>query len=128
MYKIIFSCALALLLSSCAKNYSVSTNLDKKNFQEYFSAAKVKIYQSEAQFPGRYRFVGLVEGQDCQVKAHHAAPDEINARTDARKKAYLQSANAVIFTGCTAVEAKECSALLVCYAKAYQLETNHHEQ
>jgi len=93
----------------------------------------VTIYQSEEQITKRYKFIGLVEGEDCQLKVHHAAPDEINARTNARKQAFERKANAIIFTGCATIDAtsangqpqkKHCLSTLVCYGKAYQLYTN----
>ena len=111
-----------VLISSCG-SYSVSTNLDKQRFKDYFSPTEVKIYQNEQEFTDKHQFIGLVEGQDCQIKAHHAAPDEINARTQARKQAYNQEANAVIFTTCVDIESQQCTKLLVCYAKAYQVST-----
>jgi len=113
----------AALLGGCSSQYNVSTNLDEENFREYFSPARVRIFQNEQEFPGDHRYVGLVEGQDCQIKPHHAAPNKINARTEARRQAYDKNANAVIFTGCTDIESQVCTRLLVCYAKAYQVIT-----
>lgn len=123
---------LALLLISCNSNYSVSTNLDNGNFKDYFSPSNVIIYQSEQEIINRYKFIGLVEGEDCQLKAHHAIPDEINARTNARKVAFQRQANAIVFTGCALIDStistqtpqeKQCLSTLVCYGKAYQVET-----
>jgi len=129
---------IAGLLTSCSNNY-VSTNLDKNNFNDYFSASVVKIVDSEKDFSGRYQYIGAVEGQDCQVKAHHAAPDKINARTQARQQAFNMDANAVVFSGCAVLEqaqlaqlnsqgskvsnnAQQCHAIVICYAKAYVIE------
>lgn len=123
----------AVLLISCNSNYTVSTNLDRTNFQDYFSPSKVVIYQSEKDISQRYKFIGLVEGEDCQLKAHHAAPDKINARTNARKQAFKQQANAIIFTGCATIDAamlsqspekQQCLSTLICYGKAYQVDNN----
>ncbi|WDE14506.1 rcsF protein [Thalassomonas haliotis] len=111
----------AALLAGCSSQYKVSTNLDEENFRDYFSPTRVKIYQNEQEFPGDYRYIGLVEGQDCQLKAHHAVPDEINARSGARRQAVQKNANAVIFTGCADIESARCVSLRVCYAKAYQV-------
>ena len=81
--------------------------------------------------PEHYQFISAVEGQDCQTKPHHALPDEINARTEARRQAFNKKANAVIFTGCAALDqeqlaqlgnsndAKQCHAIIICYAKAF---------
>jgi RcsF protein len=126
------------LTVSCSNRY-VSTNLDKDNFNQYFSASNVKIYKSENDFPGQYHYIGAVEGQDCQVKPHHAQPDEINARTQARQKAFSLQANAIVFTACTLLtqeqllqlsesnDAKQCNSLVVCYGKAYAVDTATNE-
>ncbi len=133
MIKKLFVTPVLILLSSCSNHY-VSTNLDKENISDYFSAANVKIYNSEQEFNARYQFIGAVEGQDCQIKAHHAAPDEINARTQARLQAFEKQANGVVFSGCALLtqeelaqlnnsnDAKQCHAIVICYAKAYAIE------
>lgn len=119
--------ALSILLSSCSSNFTTRTNLDAKNFSDYFSPSKVSIITSINDLEGEYKYLGLVEGEDCQKKQHHAKPDEINARTQARKKAYKLNANAIIFTGCAQLNkeatSKQCVSATVCYAQAYLLET-----
>jgi len=121
---------LTIILASCSNNY-VATNLDKENFNEYFSPAKVKIYETEQSISTQYQLIGVVEGQDCQKKPHHAAPDKINARTQARQQAFDKNANAVVFTGCVELtpeqlahlgdsnDAQQCYAIIICYAKAF---------
>ncbi|MBL4940601.1 MAG: rcsF protein [Colwellia sp.] len=123
-----------VIITACSNNY-VSTNLDKVNFNQYFSASKVKIYHSEKDINARYQFISGVEGQDCQIKPHHAAPNEINARTQARRQAFDQHANGVVFSGCAVLaqeqlaqqsnsnDAQQCHAIVICYAKAYAIET-----
>tara|TARA_R110001583_G_C5603795_1_gene404738 strand:- start:685 stop:1110 length:426 start_codon:yes stop_codon:yes gene_type:complete len=124
----------ATFIASCSNNY-VSTNLDKENFSDYFSASNVKIYKSEQDINARYQFIGSVEGQDCQIKAHHALPDEVNARTQARQQAFDIKANAVVFSSCALLsqeqlaqlshsnDAQQCHAIVICYAKAYAVES-----
>ena len=116
----------AIALTGCSTHYTLSTNLDKENFKSYFSPVQVKIVASESDLTGRYKLIGLVEGQDCQAKPHHAKPDKIAARTQARRHAFEQKSNAVIFTGCALINddqaSKQCHATIVCYAKAYQVE------
>ena len=116
----------ALLTPSCAKINDISTNLDRENFKNYFSPSKVKIVASEKDFIGKYKFLALVEGESCQEKVHHAPPNEIDARTEARKKAYKLEANAIIFSQCVMIEedkaAKYCVASTVCYGRAYKVE------
>jgi len=110
-----------LLLSNCASHYEASTNLDRENFVQYFAPAKVKIYQSEQEIKGQYIEVGRVEGEDCQAKAHLAKPDEVIARTDARRKAYNQGANAIVFSGCATVTTKQCVSQTICYGRTFKV-------
>jgi RcsF protein len=122
------------LITSCNSRH-VSTNFDKENFSDYFSASKVKIYEQEKDIKTRHNYIGVVEGHDCQIKPHHAAPDEINARTQARRQAFEQQANAVVFTGCALLtseqlaklnnsnDAQQCHAIVICYAKAFAVES-----
>lgn len=123
-----------ILITSCSSRH-VSTNVDKENFSDYFSASKVKIYKQEKEITTRYKYIGVVEGQDCQIKPHHAAPDEINARTQARHQAFEKQANGVIFTGCALLpskklaqlnnssDAQQCHAIVICYARAFVIES-----
>ena len=114
---------LTSILVGCTGNYTFESNVKADNAQEYFSASKVKIYTDEQAFGASYQYVGLVEGEDCQKEQHLAAPDPINARTQARQTAYLQKANAIIFTSCVDIETKHCIAQVVCYGKAYRVAT-----
>lgn len=113
-------------ITSCANIDNISTNLDKENFDNYFAPSKVKILSSESELDSNSRLLGIVEGEDCQAKAHFAEPDEINARTQARGKAYELGANAIIFTGCANIipeNNKQCVAIKLCYGKAYLVES-----
>lgn len=129
-----------MLISACASRYSVSTNLDNENFKNYFSPTKVVIYKDEQAMLAqsnsandakkkKYHYLGAVEGEDCQAKEHHQAPDEINARTNARRTAFELGANAIIFSGCALIENneadKQCIATIVCYGKAYRISANN---
>jgi RcsF protein len=131
----VFIIVLITLLIGCSAN-NVSTNLDKKNFSDYFSAGNVEIYKNEKEINARYQFIGSVEGQDCQAKSHHAVPDEITARTQARRQAFDKKANGIVFSQCALIsqeqlaqlnntnDAQQCFAIVICYAKAYAIETN----
>ena len=124
----------AILLTNCS--YTVSTNIDEDNFTDYFSANKVTIFENLAELQRQsgqsYKSLGLVEGESCQVKKHHAAPSEIDARTSARKLAYKQGATAIIFSGCATINNQmgshlslgnqQCISTLVCYGQAYITE------
>jgi len=117
---------MALAITGCAKINDVSTNLDRDNFKHYFSPTKVKIVEKEQDLVGKFKFIGLVEGESCQEKAYHAAPNEIDARTEARRKAYQLGANAIIFSQCVMITddkaAKYCQASTVCYGRAFKVE------
>lgn len=122
-----FLLIISVAITGCSTSYSTSTNLDKSNFTDYFAPSYVTIYKSENDLPKSNQLIGIVEGQDCQAKPHLAAPDKINARTDARRKAHALSANAIVFSDCAIVEDPECSALLICYGKAYQVISDNTE-
>ena len=96
--------------------------MDKENFTEYFAPSKVNIYERESDINGRFKTLGLVEGEDCQLKAHLAEPDRIIARTQARSKAYKLGANGIVFTGCATIQSQQCIAQIVCYGQMYQIE------
>ena len=119
---IILPFALTMLVFGCAKVSTYSTNLDRENFKHYFSPAKVEIFESEKEFPGKFKFLEGVEGDNCQAKPHLAAPDTIEARTEARRKAYDLGANAIVFSGCANIQTKQCHAAVICYGKAYVIE------
>ncbi|WP_169303165.1 Rcs stress response system protein RcsF [Thalassotalea mangrovi] len=99
----------------------VETNLDQENFDEYFSAGSVEVFASTNDLPGPAKFIGMVEGESCQMKASDAPVSAADARTEARKKAASMQANAVVFTSCVDIDEPQCNQLLVCYGKAYQL-------
>jgi len=149
MNKFFYLCVnglLMLLLASCSGNFTGRANIDTQNFRDYFAPSKVEIYQSIDEFTGKYKYLGLVDGEDCQSKAHLAKPDNVIARTQARTKAYQLKANAIIFTGCALLSEdgssienintksinknhvnaentpKQCIASTVCYGQAYYVE------
>lgn len=117
-----------LLLSSCSSNFTGRGNLDSQNFRDYFAPSKVTIYASTDEFKGKHKYIGLVDGEDCQAKQHHAEPDNIIARTEARKKAYHLKANAIVFAGCVLLTgkntSKQCVSSTVCYGQSYFIESN----
>ena len=121
-----FSLFAIIGLTGCAKISTISTNLDRENFAHYFSPGQVKVVENEQAFASRYKLLGMVEGESCQAKPHLAAPDRIEARTQARRHAYQLGANAIVFSGCAEItpqaNSKQCHASVICYGKAYQVE------
>jgi len=140
----ILVCSFLVLLSSCAhlsKNYTVSTNIDGENFKEYFSASRVTVFKNEKEIPSPYKLLGLVEGEDCKVKHHHAAPTKVIAKQTTKTNAFNKGANGIIFTSCTLLDSqkfekqngiqsagKQCLASFVCYGKAYKFQPLDNEK
>ena len=127
MKKAITLLAGILVITGCAKISSYSTNLDSKNFTEYFSLGEVTPYKSEKEFPGNFQMLAGVEGDDCQEKAHMAVADPAIARAKARRKAFQLGANAIVFSGCANVKTKQCVTSTICYGKAYLVEKSASE-
>lgn len=125
----IIASVFTLFVTSCAKISTISTNLDSDNFTRYFSPTAVAIVTDESDFKAKYQFIGLVEGESCQEQAHHELPNEIDARTEARRNAYKLNANAIIFSRCVLIAndkaSKQCVASKVCYGRAYQVEKHN---
>lgn len=122
--KYLISLLSLLILTSCSSNYTVSTNLDKENFENYFAVGKVKTYQTANELPKDNEFVAIVEGSSCQTKAHLAEPDEVDAKNMAKRKANKLDANAIIFSDCVVVESTACVKEKLCYGKAYKVIVN----
>tara|TARA_B100000767_G_C19399912_1_gene383468 strand:+ start:175 stop:567 length:393 start_codon:yes stop_codon:yes gene_type:complete len=117
-----------LFLSACSAHYQMKSNLDVGNLMKYFSPSKVAIYDSEEDIKEKYHFIGAVEGESCQQKPYHQQADELTARTNARRNAYLLKANAIVFSGCALIDgdkaAKYCISSYLCYGKAYRIDTS----
>ncbi len=111
----------ALFITSCS-NYRFSSNIDKEKFQRYFAPSRVEIYDYEEQVPANNQYIGLVSGESCQTKKHLMQANEQDARTNARRQAAQQQANAIVFTGCAHQQTKQCHTLVICYGKAYQIQ------
>jgi len=118
---LLFSLLCITLLSSCSSRYVFNSDLSNENTRQYFSASHVTIYANEQSINASNQYLGLIEGEDCQIKAHLALPDKVNARTQARQLAYDQGANGIVFTQCVDIKTKHCLAQIVCYGKMYQV-------
>jgi RcsF protein len=116
----------APLIFSCASKYEFSSNLDKAPIKEYFSVSQVKIYKNIQDLPKQHKYLGAVDGQDCQENDKLAEPDPINARSEARRKVFAMQGNAILFTGCTTVTTKQCVQQLICYGQAYRVDDLSH--
>jgi RcsF protein len=112
---------IVLLIGGCAKQYQFSSNLDPQKFNDYFAPQKVKMFKKIQDLPKQHELVAIVEGTDCQIKAHHAIPSEVNARTMARLKARKLDANAIIFSQCITIEDMHCHDKIICHGQAYKV-------
>jgi len=118
---LLIASTLLSLLSSCS-NYTFTSNLDQENIKDYFAPSSVTIYENDTQLPTIKQYISAVEGESCQIENNDPPANKIEARTQARKKAFKLKANAVVFSNCTQTQTKQCTQLVICYAKAYQVQ------
>ena len=127
MYQKITVVIFLLTLFCCSTDYQIQSNVDLAKITQYFSPSQVTIYESEEDIKAVYQFIGAVEGESCQSQPHHQQIDEVTARTNARKNAYLLKANAIVFSGCALITGdkadKYCISSYICYGRAFREET-----
>ncbi|MED5524442.1 Rcs stress response system protein RcsF [Gallaecimonas pentaromativorans] len=117
---------MALLLTGCAGDYQVNTNLDKERISDYFTPGKVEVVGSDALAGQRYKILGLVSGESCQEEANLPPAQASDARTDARTQAAKMGANAIVIRQCLSLSGKEaapgCLTQVICQAQAIEME------
>lgn len=118
---VILAVFVSLFVFGCRSIPMVSTNLDKENFERYYAPSSVKMYETEQSLPNERHYLGLVEGDSCQIKPNDAPANDADARTDARRKAASKKADAIVFTTCVAIKDNQCISSRVCYGKAFKL-------
>ncbi|ENY73013.1 lipoprotein [Aeromonas diversa CDC 2478-85] len=110
-----------LLASGCA-NYAFNSNLDKKNFDEYFKPSGVEIYQQDQLADLNYLYLGTVEGQSCQEGSNQPVPSAANARTEARTRAADLGGNGLVLDKCSErSDTPGCLKQIVCYGQAIKV-------
>lgn len=118
MFRSILLACSVLSLSACG-NFQFSSNLDKKNFDEYFKPSKVTVYEKNELPDLEYDVLGAVEGSSCQVEKNDPPADIREARTNARIHAAELNANGIVFQSCISFEQdKSCISNIICYARA----------
>ncbi|MBT1444789.1 hypothetical protein KJI95_09670 [Shewanella sp. JM162201] len=113
----------ALLIPACSSDYGFSSNLDPQAFNDYFKAGDVVLFE-EGQGPeGRYKILGLIEGEACQATPGDVPVTVADARTDARRKAADKGANGLVIKSCTIIEesGSGCHSRALCVGQALQL-------
>ncbi|WP_115717975.1 Rcs stress response system protein RcsF [Gallaecimonas mangrovi] len=117
---------MALVLTGCASDYQVNTNLDKDRIAGYFAPGQVHIVGSDALAGQQYRILGMVTGEACQEAANLPPAQASDARTDARAKAAKMGANAVVIKQCVSLNggdaAPGCLSEVMCQAEAVKIE------
>jgi RcsF protein len=108
----------ALAVSACS-NFQFSSNLDKKNFVEYFKPSQVTVYEKSDLRALEYKVLGAVEGSSCQAEINDRPADIKEARTNARINAAALKANGIVFQSCLSFEQDQaCITNIICYGRA----------
>jgi len=127
MYRSILLICTVLSVSACS-NFQFSSNLDKKNFDEYFKPSKVTVYEKNELLKLDYKVLGGVEGSSCQVEVNDPPADLRDARTRARINAAELNANGIVFQSCLSFEQdKSCISNIICYARALDVTLSDKE-
>lgn len=108
----------ALLITACS-NVNFSSNLDKKNFDNYFKPSQVTVYEKSQLQSLDYQFIAAVDGSSCQQEEKDRPADIKEARTNARIKAAEMNANGIVFQSCLSFEQDaSCVSNIICYGRA----------
>jgi RcsF protein len=110
--------AMIVSISGCS-NYEFTSNIDKKNFDEYFKPSQVTIYEKAELLTLKYTTLGAVEGSSCQQTENDLPANIKDARTKARINAAEMHANGIVFQTCLNFERdKTCVSNIICYGRA----------
>ncbi|ADN75185.1 lipoprotein, putative [Ferrimonas balearica DSM 9799] len=108
----------ALLLTGCAGDYAINSNLSRDNFEQYFAPSQVALLSADTPI-GNATVLGLVEGISCQSDNRDVPANDADARTDMRLQAGKLGADAVRLHQCLALEEQPgCVAARACYGQA----------
>ncbi|WP_413700355.1 Rcs stress response system protein RcsF [Psychromonas sp. KJ10-10] len=114
----------ALFLTGCS-HYQFSSNLDKKNFDDYFKPSQVSIYSKSELQNLNYKLLGAVEGSSCQQDSKDIPADMKEAKTNARINVANMNANGIVFQSCVDFEADQtCLSNVICYGRAIDVLEN----
>ena len=127
MFRSILLVCTVLSLSACS-NFQFSSNLDKKNFDDYFKPSQVTIYEKSDLLELEYIVLGAVEGSSCQIEENDPPADIREARTRARIHAAELNANGIVFQSCINFEPdKSCISNIICYGRALDVTLSDKE-
>ena len=124
MKRTIASLSAGLLLAGC-ESFTFESNLDPRNFSEYYRPSSVDVV-TDAELEGKkYVVLGQVSGLACQIKPTDYIATEADARTDARLKAVNLKANAIKFGRCVHLsDTPACTTSVTCYGEALDIKDN----
>ncbi|GAA5219137.1 Rcs stress response system protein RcsF [Corallincola platygyrae] len=118
-------------LTGCAENYTFSTNLDQENFQEYYRASSVKVYQQSDLASLKYDKLGPVQGESCRNKADLPPAQASDARTQARRSTAEMGGNGVVFSNCVTLIEDDalpgCIDSVICTGIALRVDSESEE-
>lgn len=117
-----------VLLTTACSNLDFSSNLDKKNFDDYFKPSRVTVYEKPQLQGLDYQFIAAVDGSSCQQEEIDRPADIKEARTNARIKAAEMNANGIVFQNCLIFEQDaSCISNIICYARAISVKLSDGE-
>jgi RcsF protein len=118
MMRFLFISLFLFFISACS-DFNYSTNVDKKNFVQYFKPSQITVYQKSDLKNLDYEVIAAVDGSSCQQKANDLPASAREARTKARINAANMHANAIVFQTCLAIKPdKTCLSNIICYGRA----------
>ncbi|MFT5559379.1 MAG: RcsF protein [Psychromonas sp.] len=113
----------SVLLSTACTNLDFSSNLDKKNFDDYFKPSRVTVYEKSQLQSLDYKFIAAVDGSSCQQQEKDRPADIKEARTNARINAAEMNANGIVFQNCLTFERDaSCISNIICYGRAINVK------
>ena len=114
-------------ISGCSQ-YQFTSNLDKKNFDEYFKPSQVTIYEKSELLNLKHTTLGAVDGSSCQEEPKDLPANIKEARTNARINAAGMYANGIVFQTCLNFEPDNfCVSNIICYGQALDVTTSDND-
>ncbi|RCU48888.1 MULTISPECIES: Rcs stress response system protein RcsF [Corallincola] len=117
--------ALLLTLSGCS-GYSLHTNLDKQNFDDYYRPSSVTVYTAEQLTDLNYKELGPVQGESCRNRSDLPPAQVSDARTQARTSVAEMGGNGVTFSQCLTLTGDDslpgCIDSIICIGTALAVE------
>jgi len=117
MMRLLFISLFLVFIGGCS-HFEYSTNVSKKNFEQYFKPSQVRVYKKSDLKNLDYNIIGAVDGSSCQQKENDLPASEREARTNARVNAANMHANGIVFQTCLTIKPdKTCLSNIICYAR-----------